>query len=130
VQQENPEAELLVVLTKRDLWPGQRMDGFPEHVELGPHEDDLAELELRLLATVNQAEPEGDVLIANTRHAEALRRSLEALGRVQEQLQAQASGELVAYDLREALRHLGSITGEITADDLLGSIFSSFCIGK
>ncbi len=130
VQQENPEAELLVVLTKRDLWPGQRMDGFPEHVELGPHEDDLAELELRLLATVNQAEPEGDVLIANTRHAEALRLSLEALGRVQEQLQAQASGELVAYDLREALRHLGSITGEITADDLLGSIFSSFCIGK
>jgi tRNA modification GTPase len=70
------------------------------------------------------------VLIANARHAEALRLSLEALARVRASLEAQTSGELVAYDLREALRHLGSITGEITADDLLGSIFSSFCIGK
>ncbi|MBS1568046.1 MAG: tRNA uridine-5-carboxymethylaminomethyl(34) synthesis GTPase MnmE, partial [Bacteroidetes bacterium] len=40
------------------------------------------------------------------------------------------SGELLATDLRQAQYHLGEITGKITADDLLGSIFSKFCIGK
>jgi tRNA modification GTPase len=45
-------------------------------------------------------------------------------------LRAGLSGELVAVDLRDALRHLGSITGQVVADDLLSSIFSRFCIGK
>jgi len=40
------------------------------------------------------------------------------------------SGDLVAADIREALHHLGSITGSISADDLLGNIFGKFCIGK
>jgi tRNA modification GTPase len=45
-------------------------------------------------------------------------------------LRAGLSGELVAVDLRDSLRHLGSITGQVVADDLLSSIFSRFCIGK
>lgn len=130
VARENPQAKRLVLLTKRDVWSGVRTDHYPEHLEFGPDERDLAALEAQLLACVRSGEPQGNVLIANARHAEALRLSLEALARVRASLEAQTSGELVAYDLREALRHLGSITGEITADDLLGSIFSSFCIGK
>jgi tRNA modification GTPase len=74
--------------------------------------------------------PEGDVLIANARHAEALGLCIDSLARARESLVLSTSGELVAYDLRDALRHLGSITGEVTADDLLGSIFGRFCIGK
>jgi tRNA modification GTPase len=67
--------------------------------------------------------------IARTRHLDALRRARTELIHGREQLQHQA-GELVAENLRHAHRHLGEITGEVTTDDLLGRIFSSFCIGK
>jgi tRNA modification GTPase len=71
-----------------------------------------------------------DVLIANARHADALQAALDALLKAHTGLDGATSGELVAYDLRDALQHLGSITGEIVADDLLSSVFSRFCIGK
>jgi tRNA modification GTPase len=130
VRQSNPEAECIVLLTKRDLWGSLEGAGYPEHLAIGPSQDDLAQLEWLLLETIRRNEPKGNVLIANARHAAALEASLESLKRVRSSLELGISGELVAYDLRDALRHLGSITGEVTADDLLGSIFSSFCIGK
>ena len=49
---------------------------------------------------------------------------------VQEGLTNELSGDLMAIDLREAIHNLGEITGSVTTDDLLGSIFSNFCIGK
>ena len=61
---------------------------------------------------------------------EALTHASEALQRVKEGLQMNIPTDLVSQDLREALYHLGSITGEITTDEVLGSIFSRFCIGK
>lgn len=75
-----------------------------------------------------QATEEGG-FIARSRHLDALRRARQDLERAREQLKSHA-GELVAEDLRQAHRHLGEITGEFTTDDLLGRIFSSFCIGK
>jgi tRNA modification GTPase len=95
---------------------------------MSPDPSDLEVLERHLESRVQI--PEGDVLIANARHAEALGASIDSLQRARESLVLGTSGELVAYDLRDALRHLGSITGEVTADDLLGSIFGRFCIGK
>jgi tRNA modification GTPase len=69
-------------------------------------------------------------IITNVRHYEALVKSSDALQKAKEGLQQKQSGELVAFDLREALDHLGSITGEVSNEDVLGSIFSRFCIGK
>ncbi len=69
-------------------------------------------------------------LSANARHVEALRRTVEALTDARAALDGGVSGELLAIDLRRAQHHLGEITGRITTDDLLGSIFSRFCIGK
>ena len=66
----------------------------------------------------------------NIRHFEALTHASEALSRVKEGLQINIPTDLVSQDLREALHYLGSITGEITTDEVLGSIFSRFCIGK
>jgi len=70
-----------------------------------------------------------NVFIARRRHIEALNKGQEFVESAIEQLQVQA-GELVAEDLRQAQNSLGEITGQFSSDDLLGRIFSSFCIGK
>lgn len=71
-----------------------------------------------------------DVVVSNSRHYEALSKALENIVQVQEGLDSGISGDLLAMDIRQALFHLGEITGEITTDDLLDSIFRDFCIGK
>ena len=71
-----------------------------------------------------------DVMVSNSRHYEALSLSFEYVVRVQDGMGDNLSGDLLAMDLRQALFHLGEITGEITTDDLLDSIFRDFCIGK
>ncbi|MFG6138964.1 MULTISPECIES: tRNA uridine-5-carboxymethylaminomethyl(34) synthesis GTPase MnmE [Halomonas] len=67
---------------------------------------------------------------ARRRHLDALDRAEQALGNGEAQLAGYGAGELLAEDLRDAQQALGEITGEFSADDLLGEIFGSFCIGK
>ncbi len=74
--------------------------------------------------------PPENALIARTRHIDALKRTQSHLQDAHEQLTVFQAGELVAESLRLAQANLGEITGEFTADDLLGKIFGSFCIGK
>lgn len=71
-----------------------------------------------------------NVFIARTRHLQALKLAHDYVDSALIQLQQHIAGELVAEDLRLAQQHLSEITGEFTSDDLLGRIFSSFCIGK
>lgn len=73
---------------------------------------------------------EGNVVITNQRHYEALRKSLNSVKQVDEAVTSQITTELLAYELRNALEHLGEISGEFTNDEVLGNIFSKFCIGK
>lgn len=73
---------------------------------------------------------ESNVVITNQRHFEALGKSLDAVNKVKEAITFQISTELLAYELRNALEHLGEISGEVTNDEVLGNIFSKFCIGK
>lgn len=72
---------------------------------------------------------ENDILVANIRHYEALQKASESLKIVKGGID-QLSADLLAEDLKQALYHIGSITGEVTNDEVLGSIFSRFCIGK
>ncbi len=69
-------------------------------------------------------------LVTNVRHYEALTHASEALLHVKEGLEMNIPTDLVSQDLREAIHYLGTITGEITTDEVLGTIFSRFCIGK
>lgn len=73
---------------------------------------------------------ENNVVITNQRHFEALQKSLDAVNKVKEAITFQISTELLAYELRNALEYLGEISGEVTNDEVLGNIFSKFCIGK
>jgi tRNA modification GTPase len=68
--------------------------------------------------------------MARRRHVDALQRALHCLQQATSSFAASRSGELVAEDLRAAQQNLNEITGEFTSEDLLGKIFSSFCIGK
>jgi len=69
-------------------------------------------------------------LVTNVRHYEALLHASESLKSVQQGLEVNIPTDLISQDLRQALYYLGSITGEITTDEILGTIFSRFCIGK
>lgn len=73
---------------------------------------------------------QGDVLVTNLRHYQKLVETNQSLQRVLTGLESGVTGDFLAMDIRQALYHLGEITGEITTDDLLDNIFSKFCIGK
>lgn len=91
----------------------------------------MQDLKNELSSYVEQLKSEeSNVVITNQRHFEALGKSLDAANKVKEAITFQISTELLAYELRNALEHLGEISGEVTNDEVLGNIFSKFCIGK
>lgn len=92
--------------------------------------DGMDLLKQHLKQSVGFNEATDNVFIARRRHIEALRIGYDYISSALCQLQVSQAGELVAEDLRQAQMSLAEITGTITSDDLLGKIFSSFCIGK
>ncbi|TXF87686.1 tRNA uridine-5-carboxymethylaminomethyl(34) synthesis GTPase MnmE [Neolewinella aurantiaca] len=141
------DLQLIVVANKMDLnpytkyeqyfgddyagkWAVDKEDFIPM---VAKDRANLGYLQDRLLATATGGTAGLDqqqVVLSNARHYDALRRADEALVRVLDGLNVGISQDFVAMDIRQSLRELGEITGEITTDDLLGNIFSNFCIGK
>ena len=76
------------------------------------------------------ANPDSDIIVTNARHYALLVKGLEAIERSRAALESNLSADFIAQDVREALHHLGALTGSITTPDLLASIFTRFCIGK
>ena len=131
---------LQLVLNKVDL-PGTEPSGSTEKYQIN-NEDipfvrvsaktglGLETLRSKLKQAVGFTTSEEGSFIARERHMRALSQARVFLDSALQQLQARNHLELVAEDLRQAQNHLGEITGKVTSDDLLGQIFSSFCIGK
>ncbi|HET8837785.1 MAG TPA: tRNA uridine-5-carboxymethylaminomethyl(34) synthesis GTPase MnmE [Flavobacteriaceae bacterium] len=72
-----------------------------------------------------------NTIVTNARHKEALQKTMESLTIIEEGMECNLSGDLLAVDIRQALNHLASITGQVEVDrDILGTIFGKFCIGK
>lgn len=118
---------LLLVGNKCDLPQVQLPEGF---LAVSAKEGRGVEaLKEAMLAAV---EPQSmqQVLLSNPRHYDALRLVQQALGHVQQALGDGVPADLIAVDLRDALYHLGTITGEVASNDILNNIFSRFCIGK
>ncbi len=132
----------LLTLSKSDL-PGKSvtevMEGFglPVHVDFvlvsAKTRSGLEVLQKRLvdMAVCDKKQAsESSATVTSARHYDALRRAEESLGLSLSSLEQGQSNEFVAIDLRNALDCLGEITGEVTTEEILNSIFSKFCVGK
>ncbi len=118
---------LLLVGNKCDLPQVQLPEGF-----LAVSAKEGRGVEAIKEAMLAAVEPQSmqQVLLSNPRHYDALRLVQQALGHVQQALGDGVPADLIAVDLRDALYHLGTITGEVASNDILDNIFSRFCIGK
>jgi tRNA modification GTPase len=91
----------------------------------------IEELKSEILRKVNlHSINTDDVLVSNIRHLEALQKTEESLNRVLVNIDNPITSDFLASDIKQALYYLGEITGQVTTDDLLETIFSKFCIGK
>lgn len=84
----------------------------------------------RLLETVQVNEIDDQTIVYNLRHFEALEKAGKSIIAITEGFINNVPSDLVAIDIKQALHHLGTITGEVTNEEILGNIFSKFCIGK
>lgn len=122
-----------VVLNKVDsteVAPGKTDAALPTFAISAKYNLGLEPLIAHLEHSIGYQGEGGGLFSARRRHLESLHRAQALVAQAEMQLTASAAGELVAEDLRQAQYCLGEITGEFTSDDLLGRIFSSFCIGK
>ena len=124
------DCRLQVVYNKSDLLaPDHPLDSSSLYLSTltGNGMDRLIDCITGQVADFNQ---DNHTFMARRRHVDALYRALDSMQQAAGSFEQSHSGELVAEDLRAAQRHLNEITGEFSSDDLLGKIFSSFCIGK
>ena len=124
---------ILLIRNKIDLVNGiaeQSISNEQTRISLSAKSGEGVGLLKAALAEVAGYRPVGDgIVLARQRHIDAIEETLVSVNNALLQLEAGAS-ELVAEDLRQASLSLGNVTGEFSSDDLLGEIFSSFCIGK
>lgn len=132
--------KLILVFNKVDIISAERkedkenllLNEIHERIFISAkYEQNTDKLEDILIKAANIPEiSEQDVIVTNIRHYEALQNALTAIKRVSDGLDLNLSGDFLAQDIRECMYYLGEITGQISTDEILGNIFSKFCIGK
>ncbi len=125
-----PTIPILIVHNKVDL-TGKSVGKQGQHLYISAKQGlGLEVLKAELKARMGYQGAREDTFMARRRHLQALEITQAAVERAEQQLLVFNAGELMAEELRLAQDALGQITGRFTSDDLLGEIFSSFCIGK
>ncbi len=141
IKSKYPDKPLIIVINKVDVVDKQIKTEFIQvqkdfdraqiHLISAKTGFGVEDLKKRLLTFFDTgALSNNETIVTNTRHYNALSKALEEVYRVRQGIENNVSGDLLAIDIKQALYHLGEITGEITSDDLLGNIFANFCIGK
>ncbi|MBS4057382.1 MAG: tRNA uridine-5-carboxymethylaminomethyl(34) synthesis GTPase MnmE [Bacteroidales bacterium] len=129
------EKHFILVGNKTDML-GEIPAHFREMVELetifvsAKRKENINLISESLVKAVKQMDVGSDAIVSNTRHFQALKLAQEALDAVEAGFRNKLPTDLATVDIRTALYHLGSITGEISSDEILGNIFGKFCIGK
>jgi len=133
LQKKYGDKELLFVANKIDKAKTDHINTIPKEVlQLSAKSKEGLDVLKKVLLKKSQISQigENNTIVTNNRHYGALVKALEEIQKVKEGLTNDLSSDLLAIDIRQALYHLGEITGSVTTDDLLGNIFSNFCIGK
>ena len=129
-----PDKNILTIINKSDTLPQDRSSiEFDDDVLFisAKEKTGVKELENKLSSFIDTGKiTSGDIIITNARHHASLSDANTSLTNVISAMQNGTPGDLLAIDIRAALHSLGEITGQITTDDILGHIFSKFCIGK
>jgi len=128
---DTAKGKLLIVINKIDLNSEIKYD-FKDALFISAKKDEGIEtLKERLLTFVNTAQlSNNETIVTNLRHYDELQLTLHEINTIIEGLNSGLTGDFLAINIRQSLFHLGSITGEVTTDTLLGNIFGKFCIGK
>jgi tRNA modification GTPase len=129
LREKHPEKHVLLLTNKIDLDTSRLTDSLQISALTGVG---ISELKSQLVEKVlGDFKIQEETIVSNARHHESLQKTDESLSKAQEGLHIGTTGDFIAMDIRTAMRHLGNITGHIDVDtDILGSIFSKFCIGK
>ncbi|WP_111708566.1 tRNA uridine-5-carboxymethylaminomethyl(34) synthesis GTPase MnmE [Lutibacter citreus] len=136
LKEKYPTKKILTIVNKADLLSNEEIkqlkSQFSNLIILSAKEKlGLHELTSTLTQLANKgALSNNETIVSNSRHFEALNNAYNSIKEVQKGIDLNISTDLFAIDIRQALFHLGEITGEVTTEDLLGNIFANFCIGK
>lgn len=128
LRKDYPDKQIIQVVNKIDVGEKELHDGLNISAKEGTNIELLKEtLVEKIRGDYNYAD---DTIITNARHHVALVKTAESLEKALYDLNTGITGDFIAMDIRQAMYDLGTITGDISADDLLGNIFAHFCIGK
>ena len=136
LKNKNPQKQLILILNKADGLTQTLRNSIAKEFSnalllSAKTGEGVEKLQQQLLEFVNTgALRNNETIVTNTRHYDSLLKALEEIEKVQFGITEELSSDLMAIDIREALYHLGEITGQVTNDELLGNIFANFCIGK
>ncbi len=134
LQKKYPNKRILTILNKADLLSEEQRLAIQSQFSIiisSKNKEGIQYLQDQLTQLANLGIlSNNETIVSNNRHFEALNNALTAIKEVQNGINLEITSDLFAIDVREALHHLGLITGEVTTEDLLGNIFANFCIGK
>ncbi|MDY0103108.1 MAG: tRNA uridine-5-carboxymethylaminomethyl(34) synthesis GTPase MnmE [Lentimicrobium sp.] len=134
-QLEDSDKQIIPVANKTDMLL-EAPHSFKKLVELdtlfvsAKRNENINLITERLLSTANAQEMGDQTIVYSLRHFEALTRAGQSIESIEKGFADGIPSDLVAIDIRQTLHHLGTITGQVTTDELLGNIFGKFCIGK
>ena len=129
IQKDNP-GKYIVIINKIDV--NGNIKNIKDAIYISAKKEiGIDKLKEKLIDLTNQSKlSNNETIVTNIRHYEELTLTLQEINSIIEGLDNNISGEFLSINIRQALLHIGSITGEISNDTLLGNIFSKFCIGK
>ena len=136
VQSLNHDSAVILIGNKMDECDDTEVwqEAFPESTLVSltqEAEDGISLIQDKIIAVLQGlGDIHSDVILTNSRHVYSLQEALASMEKVEQALQVGLTGDLLSSDIQQSLNALGNITGEVTNDEVLGYIFSKFCIGK